>query len=396
MPQAHFTDAKVRLLKSPKGRPQIDYFESLPPGRSLILTVGASRRTWSVLFYVRSKPKRRKLGYVGYADADYPSLTCKQARERVRAFDVMAAMKPRAGSFRQVAENWFEKHASKLRSRSELRRHLDSIILPAWGDLPFAEVRRGEVIDLLDKIEAERGPNQADALLATIRAITNWFAARDENYSSPIVKRMRRGSPIKRERILDDDEIRAVWQTAGEIAGSFGAIVRLCLLTAQRKAKVATMKWDDVDFDSGIWTIATEPREKGNPGAIRLPPAALDIIAAQAALADNPYVFASPRSRKQKHGHFNAWSQGKRQLDQLAPMPPWVIHDLRRTARSLLSRIGVNRDIAERVMGHVIAGVEGVYDRHRYEPEMADALKRLAAEIDRILNPGAKIVALRG
>ena len=81
MPQAHFTDAKVRLLKSPKGRPQIDYFESLPPGRSLILTVGASRRTWSVLFYVRSKPKRRKLGYVGYADADYPSLTCKQARE---------------------------------------------------------------------------------------------------------------------------------------------------------------------------------------------------------------------------------------------------------------------------------------------------------------------------
>ena len=187
-----------------------------------------------------------------------------------------------------------------------------------------------------------------------------------------------------------------MWQTAGEIAGSFGAIVRLCLLTAQRKAKVATMKWDDVDFDSGIWTIATEPREKGNPGAIRLPPAALDIIAAQAALADNPYVFASPRSRKQKHGHFNAWSQGKRQLDQLAPMPPWVIHDLRRTARSLLSRIGVNRDIAERVMGHVIAGVEGVYDRHRYEPEMADALKRLAAEIDRILNPGAKIVALRG
>ena len=396
MPQTHFTDAKVRALKPPKNRPQIDFFESLPPGRSLVLTVGASRRTWSVLFYVRSKPKRRKLGYVGYADAEYPSLTCKQAREAVRAFDVREAMKPKAGSFNEVAENWYARHASKLRSRSELRRHLDTIILPAFGDLPFAEVRRGEVIDLLDKIEAERGANQADALLATIRAITNWFAARDENYSSPIVKRMRRGSPIARERILDDDEIRAVWQTAGKIAGSFGPIVRLCLLTAQRKAKVAQMKWADVDFDSGIWTIATEPREKGNPGSLRLSQAALDLIAAKPALADNPYVFASGRSRNKKHGHFNAWSQGKRQLDQLAPMPPWIIHDLRRTARSLLSRIGVNRDIAERVMGHVIAGVEGVYDRHRYQPEMADALRRLAAEIARILEPGAKVVALRG
>ena len=393
MPQAHFTDAKVRQLMPPKGRPQVDFFESLPPGRSLVLTVGTSRRTWSVLFYVRSKPKRRKLGYVGYADAEYPSLTCKQAREAVRAFDVREATKPKAGSFRQVAENWFERHASKLRSRSELRRHLDTIILPVWGDLPFAEVRRGEVIDLLDKIEAERGANQADALLATIRAITNWFAARDENYSSPIVKRMRRGSPIKRERILDDDEIRAVWNA--DLSGSFGPIVRLCLLTAQRKAKITQLKWTDLD-DNGIWTIATEPREKGNPGAIRLPQAALDLIAAQPALADNPYVFASGRSRKQQHGHFNAWSQGKRQLDQLAPMPPWVIHDLRRTARSLLSRVGVNRDIAERVMGHVIAGVEGVYDRHRYEPEIADALRRLAAEIARILEPGAKVVALRG
>ena len=80
----------------------------------------------------------------------------------------------------------------------------------------------------------------------------------------------------------------------------------------------------------------------------------------------------------------------------LPPMPPWTVHDLRRTARSLLSRIGVNRDIAERVLGHQQQGVLAIYDRHKYEPEMADALSRLAGEIERILHPGAQVVALHG
>ncbi|MGH6865633.1 MAG: tyrosine-type recombinase/integrase [Methyloceanibacter sp.] len=398
MPQIRFTDAKVRQLRSPKGKAQADYFESLPPGRSLVLTVGAARKTWSCMFYVRGKPKRRKLGYFGHHDAEFPDLSCKQAREAVRSFDVKAALtRVKAGSFKEVAENWFERHASKLRSRSELRRHLDTIILPAWGDLLFSEVRRREVNALLDKIEDQRGPNQADALLATIRALVNWQQSRDEDYISPIVAKMRRGSPVKRDRILTDDEILAIWSAATDCSSSFGAIVKACLLTGQRKAKIAEMKWADVDFDSGVWTIATEPREKGNPGLLKLPQMAIDLIAAQPTLIGNPHVFASASSRKQEHGHFHAWSQRKRQLDRLLPpMPPWTIHDLRRTARSLLSRIGVNRDIAERVMGHAIAGVEEIYDRHRYANEMADALSRLAAEIERILNPSAKIVALRG
>jgi integrase len=68
-------------------------------------------------------------------------------------------------------------------------------------------------------------------------------------------------------------------------------------------------------------------------------------------------------------------------------MSPWVLHDLRRTARSLLSRTGVRPDISERVLGHVIPGVEGVYDRHSYDAEKADALVRFAALIGRIINP---------
>ena len=110
-------------------------------------------------------------------------------------------------------------------------------------------------------------------------------------------------------------------------------------------------------------------------------------VAAQPRIEGNPYVFTAARGA----GPFNSFSEWKAQLDARLPAPlaHWTIHDLRRTARSLLSRAGVRPDISERVMGHAIPGVEGVYDRHRYDDEKAHALQALADLIDRILNPPA-------
>ena len=97
-------------------------------------------------------------------------------------------------------------------------------------------------------------------------------------------------------------------------------------------------------------------------------------------LAGNPHVFAGRAGAVMYFA-----SQRKRQLDQkLGDMPHWTAHDLRRTARSLLSRAGVRPDIAERVLGHAIAGVEGVYDRHLYDTEKAEALAKLAALVERV------------
>ena len=139
------------------------------------------------------------------------------------------------------------------------------------------------------------------------------------------------------------------------------------------------MRWEDLE--DGIWTIPVEePREKVNAGALELPKLALDIIDAQPNVEGNPYVFAG-RGKKA----FNSFSDGKEDLHAAAPIAPWVIHDLRRTARSLMARAGVRPDIAERTLGHVIAGVEGVYDRHGYIDEKAEALAALAALVERIL-----------
>jgi integrase len=172
----------------------------------------------------------------------------------------------------------------------------------------------------------------------------------------------------------------------------------MLLLTAQRREKVTTMRHDDVV--DGVWTIRAEEREKGTPGALKLPQVALDILAGQPRIASNPYIFAgSLRGRRPKQdtpkdklptgpASFNSFSQRKAELEaKLADMPHWTLHDLRRTARSLMAEAGVPENVAERVLGHALPGVRGVYNRYDYADEKADALQRLAAKIETIVNP---------
>jgi integrase len=184
-------------------------------------------------------------------------------------------------------------------------------------------------------------------------------------------------------------------------------LVKMLLLTAQRREKVTTMRWDDVI--DGVWTIRAEEREKGAPGELKLPQLALEVIAAQPRITGNPYIFAgSLRGRRPKKGTpkqdlptgpaaFNSFGQRKAELDGKLDLPHWTLHDLRRTARSLLAEAGVADNVAERVLGHTLPGVHGTYNRYDYAEEKADALQRLAAKIETILNPpsGDNVVPFR-
>jgi integrase len=132
------------------------------------------------------------------------------------------------------------------------------------------------------------------------------------------------------------------------------SVVCVLLLTGQRLDKVENMKWDDVAVD-GAWTMATESRENGNAGVVALLGMVVDIIRTLPRFESNPYVFAG-----RGDSHFSGFSKGKAALDAKVRIPHWTLHDLRRTARSLMSRAGVRPDVAERTLGHVMSGVEGV------------------------------------
>jgi integrase len=395
----------VAKLKPPTDRQYENHYDAIVPGLVLRVNSGGAK-VWHVRYYVKGIDKHGKRGNFPRTHRlkRFPILKVKEAREAARAFlgDPQKALaKSDAGSFKEVAANFIKRHVDhkKLRSKKEIERCLNKYVYPRWGDRPFADLTRTDVNVLLDEIVDKHGPVQADMVLGIISSICTWYQSRNESYVSPIVKRMRRSNPVERRRtrILDDDEIRVFWEVASECR-SFGALVKVLLLTGQRLRKVAHLRWDDISAD-GIWTVRTEPREKGNPGSLRLPPIALGIINAQPRLAGNPYVFVARNG-----GPMNSFTERKQDIDRklkarIPTMKPWVLHDLRRSARSLMSRreLGVLPHIAEQVLGHKIPGVEGIYDRHGYDEDKTDALNKLATLIARIVNPPQdNVVAMTG
>ena len=375
------------------------------PGLILRVNYGGLK-SWRALHYLKridgegkhlTIPTTSKLG-------KWPVLSLADARAKAKVFlaDPQKALQQAdSGSFRDVAQNFIKRHveANKLRSKGDIVRCLEKYVYPHWGDRPFREIRRGDVANLLDHIEDNHGKRMADVVLGMIRSLMNWYTTRDDDYVSPIVKGMKRSNGNGgRARILTDDEIRALW-VACEGAGMFGAYCQTLLLTAQRRRKVADMQWSDVV--DGTWTIRSDdPREKNHAGVLKLPKILIEMLQGQPRIAGNPFVFpGKPRGRRTPGpAPLRSFAENKAALDRKLPdMPPWVLHDLRRTARSLMSRAGVSSEHAERVLGHSIRGVEGIYNRHEYTAEKADALERLAALVGTIVNPPAdNVVTISG
>lgn len=377
------TDKQVAAIKRKPKR----YIKADPEQRGLYLRVPAEGPI--VFAAVARDPYGKQIWATLGTTAD---LKIDEARERAReairrikdGLEAIEAPKPKPESVAEVAENWLRRHVEKNKHRTapEMRRQVEKYILPYWRDRIFVEIRRGDVTALLDMIEDKHGPAMADAILTTLSSIAGWVQKRNDDYVPPFVRGMRRVPTHihNRSRMLSDDELKRVWDATGEM-GQFGAFVRLLLLTAQRRDKVANVRWDDIDT-KGVWTIHTEEREKGNPGTLQLPKQALDIIEAQPRFVGNPYVFAG------KDGHaLRRNSNSKIKIDEKCGVKDWRLHDLRRTARSLMARAGVSSEHAERVLGHAIDGVEGTYNRHAYHAEKADALRKLATLVERIVDP---------
>ena len=339
---------------------------------------------------------------IGAADVlsiDEARELARDAIKRIRAG--LPAVETKPDSVDDVVKRWKKPHLEhkgaqhlkeddparyRLRSQREIRRMLDTHILPAWRDREFISIRRTDVTTLLDKVAEKHGDRAADYVLTVFSSIANWHARRVDDYTPPVIKGMKRQS-IKeqaRERTLTDDEIRIIWKAAPD-AGMFGSIIKLLLLTGQRVTRVAEMKWREVS-DEGLWTMPLEPREKTNGGKLQLPPAALEIVRAQRKVEGNDYVFAG-RMRSDYYGPFKGLGQAKAVMDRATGMDGWVIHDIRRSARTLMSRAGIESEIAERVLGHAIAGVEKIYDRFEYTDEKGEALIKLAALVRDIVNP---------
>lgn len=361
------TDHKIQALK-PDPSKRLTIADDECPGLYVRLTTMGSR---SFACVARDPTGRQVWVTLGRADL----LPLDEARDQARSIlrRVKAGLPPTeapAATFHAIASEWLARHvdAKGLRTAPEIRRILGRHLRPVLGSQPLTTIRRADITALLDRIEDTSGARTADTVLAVLRAIFRWHEARDDTFRSPLAGRMRRQAVVRRDRVLTDSELRAVWAAA---TGPFGDLVKLALLTGQRRAQLAGMRWQDLH--DGVWHIPAQERAKGTGDVLVLPPLALAILDSRP--HDDERVFAG----------FNSWSKAKRRLDAASGVSGWVFHDLRRSCRSLLSRCGVRPEVAERVLGHVQPGVAGIYDRHAYVAEKGAALGKLADLIAEIL-----------
>jgi integrase len=373
---------------------------SIKDGRALFyVALPTGDESWVQYFRVRGRKELAKITLkepgIGIAGARKwgaeirekaaRSIDPREERKAARSKVKEAA----ANTLRAVAKEYLDRN-KELRTIDQREATLERLIYPKLGDRPIGEIKRSEIVRLMDRVEDERGARMADEVLAVVRRIMAWHATRDDEFRSPIVRGMARANKTDRARtrILDDGELCAVWAAADAMSGTFGALVKFILLTATRRNEAARMRRSEIDGTD--WCIPAARYKGKHDHLIPLSPAAQAIIANMPVIDDSDWVFTTTG----KHPATD-FATKKREFDKLCGVTGWRLHDLRRTSRSLLSRAGVNVDHAERCLGHVIGGVRGVYDRHNFYNEKRQAFEALAAQVERIVDPTSNIVMLR-
>ena len=270
------------------------------------------------------------------------------------------------------------RHRPDLRSLRARRATFERHVLPALGAIPVAELRRSQIALMLDRVALHAGPVMADRTLAYLRAALHWYEARTDDWRSPIVRGMHRRAGGERTRVLSDEELRRIWG-ATEGGAPFSRLVRVLLLTGQRRGEVAGMQWHEVDVAARLWTIPPERFKSGQAQLVPLPQVVIELLGSRG--AGGPYVCSTTNGRRPISGFGKAVAR----LQRRSRTNGWRLHDLRRTVRTRLAGLRVSHAVAELVLGHGKRGLARVYDQHQYLDEVREALERWAVELERIV-----------
>ncbi len=387
------TPAFVQKARAEPGKERTLFWDADMPGFGLVVTASA-HRSFVVQYRAGGRSRRMTIDSVlGLAAArkQARSLLGEVAKDRDPLQARRTAITLAEDTFKSIAEAYFAREGKKLRTAADRRVTLERLVYPRIGFQSISAIRRSDIVRLLDRIEDENGPVMADRTLAYVRRVMNWHASRSDEFRSPIVRGMARtsGKERARSRILTDVELQTVWRAAEDFKGPFGALVQFLLLTSARRSEASEMTWDEIS-EGGDWLLPAA-RNKVKVDLVRpLSGAAESVLAKLPRIGRRGLVFTTDGERLL--GGFSKFRDG---LERTSGVTDWTLHDLRRTARSLMSRAGVPSDHAERCLGHVMPGVRGTYDRHEYLEEKRRAFEALAAQIERIVNPVENVVPLR-
>lgn len=284
-------------------------------------------------------------------------------------------------------------------TRAEVARMLKRELVPELGAWPVSDVTRRDVAHLVNAAADRGSPTTANRLLSYTQAFFRWLVDRGELETTPCLNLSKPAPERSRDRVLMDAELLTVWQAAGASAGAFGKLVRLLILTGQRRGEVAGLRPCDVDFAARTWTLPREFTKNDRLHVVPLSrPAALILTELVASPKGEPpvaeaFLFAPARMWESKGDAarpMSGWTKLKSALDKKvtelagAELAGWTLHDLRRTVASGMAGLGVAPHVVERLLNHssgIIRGVAAIYNRHTYQPEMRAAVDQWAKHL---------------
>jgi integrase len=210
----------------------------------------------------------------------------------------------------------------------------------------------------------------------------NWALDRGMIEINPIAGLKPPTKPRARDRVLTDGELARLMDAAKHEGYPFGTIAQVLLLTAQRRGEVSGMKWTSIDFEAGVWSIASENAKNGLAHDVPLSVPVLDLLRCVPRFIGSDYVFTTTGKTP-----VSGYGRAKDRLDDAVGTEGWWYHDLRRTAASGMARIGVSPHVIEKVLNHksgIISGVAAVYNRYSYSLEKRAALEQWAAHVTQL------------
>jgi integrase len=387
-----FTDRAIQALK-----PKEKVFLVSDIDRVYVRTMPTGRKTFMTVYTFEGRQRWLTVGI-------YPDTSLRKARTKIKeihekvendidptlAKQIKRAEQLNAPTVTDFAEVYLKKWATpKKKTAKEDERILRKDVLPVMGARKLKDIRRTEIIHLLDDI-AERGPIMANRTLAVIRKMFNFAVNRGVIELSPCQNITPPGKEVKKNRVLSDAEIKVLWPKMDELlTDQANRALKLILMTGQRPGEVTRMHWDEVEGQ--WWTIPAEKTKNGKEHRVFLNSTALELMGEP---KKKGFVFPSYKKEKQP-AHPNAFGNALRNKmekfknDDLR-VGYFTPHDLRRTAATMMASLGYGSYVVGKILNHTDPSVTAIYNRYEYDKEKQAALEALDRKIIGIIT-GKKV-----
>jgi integrase len=391
-----FSQTTIAKFKIEAGKSEHIEFDELMPGFGLRIRVGdkGEHRTFIAQYKIGAKHRRITLG-------DVRKVTLEDARQEAkRIFGSVAHGRDPANEKEQrrsaasytldaVIGRYLDAKVNELKPRSleEVERHLKKD-WKSLHSLAVANIARANVAATLSAI-AKRSNVTANRSRAALSAMFRWAIGEGLCEDNPVTGTNRQDENDHRERSLTDSEVAKVWLAAPE--NDYGNIVKLLLLTGCRRDEIGSLRWSEINLESRIMVIDKARTKNGVEHIVPLPDAALSILQGIVRRENRDHVFGV------RNGGFSGWSKAKAALGKTVGIADWRLHDLRRTVRTGLGKLGVQPHVAEAVLNHLPPKLIRTYDRNTYEAEKRDALDKWASHLKVVIAQatGANVTAIR-